>query len=312
MSTGELQYWSAIAQIVPVLGLALVLEARTVSQRWDARTPRSFRRWQASFWLATVATLVLTGNIALTALRSDQAPGELGGHAATFSISFAVSTLVLGPVLQFFIAENAKSISRLAGHSPSAWWTMWRLKRTMRELGRLKVTTRRLCADAPVSIEKTIDYRLGLLARIDQHSGEIPEEMKELREEIAASLEDLEDKLREFRDRFHWSVLQELNWEFYARESLDVLQTGYRDISSSTRIAWVDALTTLTANQSGGVLPNSLDAQAPDDGGFYTERDRPALLMFANKPYRVSDYSEFDIPNESDPRAYGRYIWSST
>jgi hypothetical protein len=62
-------YWATVAQVLPVLALALVVEARAIHQRWTPATPKWLRFTQALIWAVTLVVLALGESAALRALR---------------------------------------------------------------------------------------------------------------------------------------------------------------------------------------------------------------------------------------------------
>ncbi|MDR5699953.1 hypothetical protein [Agromyces aerolatus] len=104
--TGEAHraYWSAMAQVVPVLALALVLETRALARRWSQKklkaTRRARRRWVGVLlvfcfllpWLITTAL----GNLAETSSRPWQFVLSL---AAVTAIAFVVIGLPIASVV---------------------------------------------------------------------------------------------------------------------------------------------------------------------------------------------------------------------
>jgi hypothetical protein len=50
-------YWAALAQVIPVLALALVIEARVVTGRWTVATPRRVRFTLATIWAVTLSMM---------------------------------------------------------------------------------------------------------------------------------------------------------------------------------------------------------------------------------------------------------------
>lgn len=98
--TGQ-AYWGAIAQIVPVLALALVLEVRVIGRRMARKAAykynRGLRVTYAVTYLVVAGGLALIQGVALRYLFSEKSGEHLEPYV-TFFVSLAFSYVVIGPI----------------------------------------------------------------------------------------------------------------------------------------------------------------------------------------------------------------------
>jgi hypothetical protein len=101
-----------VAQVLPVLGLAIVLEARTISQRWTPETAKWLRFMQSSIWFITLAVLAVGESAELRALRGVHVwPGWT--VLMENAIGAAISVLILAPALELLTKGYAEVVARI-------------------------------------------------------------------------------------------------------------------------------------------------------------------------------------------------------
>jgi len=106
------EYWATIAQVLPVLGLAIVLEARTISQRWTPETPKWLRFTQSLIWVVPLVLLAIGESAALRALRGVQV-WPWWTLLMEITISAAISVLFLAPALELLTKGYAEAAARI-------------------------------------------------------------------------------------------------------------------------------------------------------------------------------------------------------
>lgn len=115
----ERAYWTVIAQVLPVVGLALVLEARTLAHAFETGAGSAAVDWnQRSF--AARPTLDPGGRRTRNRLRPDHQPDRLSPRRSThresgdrdWAIPCSVGALVINPIVNVVVA------SRIQGEGP--------------------------------------------------------------------------------------------------------------------------------------------------------------------------------------------------
>ena len=128
-----LEYWATMAQVIPVAALAVVVEARALSSRWEATTPDWLRISQSASWAMSLLTLSVGELLAFGALRgrdvADWLPATLEGV-----VWFAFSNLFVGPALELFAKGNARPLAYLFTRHPILRFRMRRARRASRKM----------------------------------------------------------------------------------------------------------------------------------------------------------------------------------
>jgi hypothetical protein len=128
VSTVPPDYWVAVATTVPILALALVLEAREIVRRWTTSTPRPWRTALSVLWAVPLLGFVVTEYYALKALRGEVAPSWLP-PLGELAITGAMLILVLVPALDFFLVRaQAELLARMLALNPISGFNGWRLR----------------------------------------------------------------------------------------------------------------------------------------------------------------------------------------
>ena len=125
------QFWPIIAQVVPVLALAIIIEARTTMQRWPEDTPRYVRRAQGTLWAVPLILFVLAEIFAFQVLAGQAVSTTAWVVVAQTAISMSIAVLIIVPTLQLLVRTNARAVARgliMLLITPSRW-RMFRLSR---------------------------------------------------------------------------------------------------------------------------------------------------------------------------------------
>lgn len=89
-------YWEVVATVMPVIALALTVEARTIGASWDIDLPRRLRILQAGVFGIPLICLTVGEVQALAVLRNDQIFGPWA-DICYFTIQVSLAVLVQGP-----------------------------------------------------------------------------------------------------------------------------------------------------------------------------------------------------------------------
>jgi hypothetical protein len=105
------EYWLAVVTIVPIVALAVVVEARALAAGWTSAVPRAYRRVQSWLWVALALAFVLIEAEALPALRGLAAPTWV----PTFSevtIQAALSYVLISSAVDLIIRAHAEVVAK--------------------------------------------------------------------------------------------------------------------------------------------------------------------------------------------------------
>ena len=116
-------YWAALAQVIPLLALALVVVARDATKQWNVETPRGLRFTLTTIWAATLIILTFGELRAFRVLRGGVV-SPLWPLLTELAIASGLGLLILWPVVEFAVKGNAEGIARVL---TSAWVLRFRL-----------------------------------------------------------------------------------------------------------------------------------------------------------------------------------------
>ena len=107
-----LEYWATMAQVMPIVALAVVVEARALSSRWEPAWPAWLLISQSLIWASTLLTLGIGEFLAFSALRGSDVADWLPA-ALDAVVWYALSILIVGPALEFLAKGNAGPLAYL-------------------------------------------------------------------------------------------------------------------------------------------------------------------------------------------------------
>lgn len=136
MDADEIRYWEAAVQLIPVVTLAVVIEARAVSRHWTQKTPTWTRMVDGSMWLAVMVGLAICEYAALRALRTGKADEDTA-DATLNMIVLAFTVLVAVPAVELGRRGYAEIYAWMFSRHPRARLTVffikWDLRKMMKE-----------------------------------------------------------------------------------------------------------------------------------------------------------------------------------
>ncbi|WP_272027949.1 hypothetical protein [Kocuria rosea] len=126
-------YWATAAQILALLSLAVVVEARAVQRRWSS-VPAPVQLMQGAIWFSVLSLAAFLLPSALEASRPDRSQPDWMPEVTQLVIMYSVAMLVLGPAVMFLVVGSAESVYAVRGFSPRARWQAWQHARKSRRL----------------------------------------------------------------------------------------------------------------------------------------------------------------------------------
>ena len=151
------EYWVTVGTSLPVLALALVIEARSLASRWSSQTPRALRAVQALLWVLPLISATFSEAGILRALRGESVSSWVWRLCdVTILTSFAV--LVLSPAIDLAVRGYAEFPARVFAARPAQLMKIRRLGRSLERVQRAgRRARKKLEAERPLLLEMLDD-----------------------------------------------------------------------------------------------------------------------------------------------------------
>jgi hypothetical protein len=124
------EYWVTVGTILPVLALALVVEARSLASRWTSQTPRVLRAVQTLLWVSPLIAATVSEAMVLRALRGETVSSWVW-RLCDVTIVTSFSVLVLSPAIDLAVRGYAEFPARVFAARPVELMKILRLGRSM-------------------------------------------------------------------------------------------------------------------------------------------------------------------------------------
>jgi hypothetical protein len=191
------EFWPTAAQVMPVLALAIIVEARATINRWSDRIPVWLRFIQGALWVSPLILFVYLEPVAFRVIAGQENPAS-SVNTAIFAITLSLSVLIAAPALELLIRSNAKIVA--------TFYTVVRTFRLRLEIASTKRQCKRLLKEIPRRRDECLEQlaqvaRIGLeLAMADDRDSEENREMRQVaarvRKDIQVRLEQTEQSTR--------------------------------------------------------------------------------------------------------------------
>lgn len=170
MTVSEIAFWSAITQVIPVIALALVIEARALPKTWTSSLPRWFNTTEGLIWGGTLLVLAIVEIDSLRRIRlNTPAPAWLL-TVTDISIAIALGYVVSTPAWKLLLFPHLDTIATILDLHPFRALQMRRLMHQNRKLS--------------FEQQQFYDRRF---AQLDEIQDSV-KEMKHMRRRVAAAL----------------------------------------------------------------------------------------------------------------------------
>jgi hypothetical protein len=250
-------YWATVAQVLPVLALAVVVEARAIHQRWTPDTPKWLRFTQALIWAATLLILAFGESAALRALRGVPV-WPWWTLLLEYAISAAISLLVLAPALELLTKGYAEAIARMM---TGGWLPRFRLalmeRRELRQHRRLHAVRQWLWRhlDLDEAVERIFASEVAeLRAMAAETSGSpLKEELEERLRKMTAAQQHAARGHEDTRQKYRETVRVELEVDRAFREDRIVRRRQLSEVRAAERHRVFRAILADTTNDVGKV-----------------------------------------------------------
>lgn len=167
------EYWATLAQVVPVIALALSVQGRAM-YRQSRRAPQLLRSILTLAWATTLIGLAVVEAACLAALRGQQ-PADHWTEVAEWSVGIGLALLVAQPAALTLLAMHASPLSR---------WLTWRpvarlvVRREMGRTHRAMVTGLRLAHEAREALASELQRTADDVWRILEKELEFAQELR--------------------------------------------------------------------------------------------------------------------------------------
>ncbi len=158
-------YWSVVAQVLPVLALSIVVEARAVASSWAA-SPGLLTRQQRgmmSGWIASLAGFLLVEPVAVEGAL-DGAEHSFYRGLARISITLALASLVVIPLIDLALRRTADTTARLIVGT-----VQYARKRSIRERERIARDLVNVGAHSLLEMNRALDQTAATLRQFEAH-----------------------------------------------------------------------------------------------------------------------------------------------
>lgn len=126
-------YWATTAQILAVLALAMVVEARALQRQWK-NLPIWFQLLQSLIWFLFLAAMAVLVPSAVEASRPDRSQPDWMPWVAENVITWSASVLVLSPALVVLVTGSAGFFYTAKGVFSPLRWKIWRDKHRVQKI----------------------------------------------------------------------------------------------------------------------------------------------------------------------------------
>ncbi|WP_328333053.1 hypothetical protein OHA70_15570 [Kribbella sp. NBC_00382] len=106
-------FWATSAQTMPVLALAIVVEARAIMQNWVPGEDRGIKRLQGFLWGASLLIYAFSEPACFRALAGREVWSGWP-DVIEQGIYLGMTTLVVAPAIEFLVRSNARGFARLS------------------------------------------------------------------------------------------------------------------------------------------------------------------------------------------------------
>lgn len=297
-----------MAQVLPVVGLALVLEVRSIVGARRERG-RDVPAGLAVLWATVGAGLAIGLSTALGVLRRDDPPVPWFAASVEVLLGAGLTVVVVNPVIYAFLAGGARWVAAL-WFSPRdlavAIRVRWRMNRILKKLGANRAWAYDYAGRARQRLRRVTALLEALPASPStEEERQRRAEALELRDDI---LEDLDESTRQWRE----VIVLERNMTTYLNYLREVTKSAVRDSRRRERAEIQKLLTSLDTlglfdAEPPSKTPPMSDLPNPDDGGFFgpdavglpAPEEQSELLDYEDKPYIVRTIEDFRRPGDS-------------
>ncbi len=321
VTPSETAYWGAMAQVIPVLGVGLVLEVRVLASRPLFKENKYYRRMSSTIWVVAALCIALSLTTALSSMRTDRSPGQVADSLALGAVVYAASAVLLSPVLDLILVGNSDLVGRLLAASPKRWRLKRSLRHNAKKLGSAIASHRsslydhlsqwdRMRSEIHDQLERAIEVeRLGASLGL-----ETPPDLQKLvgnvHDHIAGlrlAFADATARRDEAETRWRAKIREENNYGKWCEYALpQVLDAINKDAALQADFLAASQLAQAGAGAAPVYLPAS---QSTDEVGFIIEIPAQRLATWRDIPYLVRDSKEFEYLQEdmvdADPPTAG-------
>jgi len=267
----KIEFWSAVATTVPVLGLAQVVQARTIISGWDRSIPAWYRTFQSMLWTATLVGATIAEYFTFIALAGESAPPSWAPALCRYVILALLGNLILSPAFELLSRGPAEIWAHILTSHPLLSFHNKRLKfRTARLLakgGRTETQARQIISGIDVALSRLSQIEESL-QRSDADQYISKDKMKELQAGVNGTRAGLEETKEEVSEDLLKLIIDRQAIAEEDQERSKELQKELKRIRN-------EYAESLLRYGTGGVLTKEKSAEPPADTQTTETGDRP-------------------------------------
>ncbi|GAA0572475.1 hypothetical protein HPO96_17990 [Kribbella sandramycini] len=191
-------FWTTSAQTMPVLALALVVEARVIVRGWVPGRDRLFKSIQGFLWAFSLLSYAFATPACLRALAGKSV---WSGWPLVIEqgIQVGIATLVVAPALELLVRANARAIAQMSPHNLLGYWIAVTSRvRFAPKVRRIRKKMRPLHRWCTATLAKLDTWEAALLQQDESQIRQTKlDKIRALRPEIARLTDLAQDQVRE-------------------------------------------------------------------------------------------------------------------
>ncbi|HEX4088474.1 MAG TPA: hypothetical protein VHZ33_07130 [Trebonia sp.] len=196
-------FWPTIATIVPVLALALIVEARTTIAHWDSDFPWPVRSLQGLSWANVLIQFAIIEVVAINNLAANNEKSTAWVGLTKTAIFVSMLTLIFTPALSIFGRANAGAAIRLLFRILTIR-IVWRGYRMRYRLWRIGIYLAKSKEEVEATLARTNALKLKALeddgsSNSSEYNSKIVE-VNDIESDAKRKLEEIEGKITEFKE----------------------------------------------------------------------------------------------------------------
>lgn len=133
MSPDLESYWATMAQVLVVVALAVVVEARAIIAGWGLRSASKLRWLQCLVWAGILGWITFTLPRVVEATRPGAVVADSLDTQCQYLLSAALGVVVLGPATELFARGSAWQVAGIVNTTPRLRWRLYRLEKLNRK-----------------------------------------------------------------------------------------------------------------------------------------------------------------------------------
>ena len=160
-------YWATMAQVLVVLALAVVIEARVLVSQWDPSIPTWLRIMMGSAWVFALVSVGLILPRAMEATQPGHMPPPWVSEYAQSAINVCLYIVVGAPAVELLVRIFARPVAGVLTMTPKMAWRYWRMRQRLNSVKRLNAKQARSLVLAEEDLNEAMAIRQRVIQRLE-------------------------------------------------------------------------------------------------------------------------------------------------